>query len=439
MSSSFERISIATRKASYLVRRRLLSCYKLSLPLLIMDILDVLSKVRVNNSITEKEFHNHVPFGSPKYANNDEIRIVIPEIDKYTLPSESELLIEGRLRLADDKISATASLIHNAAAFMFSSIRYVLSGVEIDEVRNVGISSTMKGYFSYSPSHVHKLENAGWDFGTAKAPVLDSKGNFSICIPLRMLMGLMEDFRSILMNVSQELILKRCSDDTDVIFNTVTTEQVKLLIDNIVWRVPHVKVGLAQDLALTKLASKNTLMEIFFRGWEIHENPGIPESTKHNWSIKTAPHLETPRYIIIGFQTDKKGKVDQNMSRFDAINLNDVTLYLNGKRYPYESIPMDFTNNRLAVAYNTYAHFQSVYYGYEHGEPLMKLSQFKLCPLVGIDCSHQDDIVHRSGVEVRIEFTTIENIPKNTTAYCLIMHNKQYEYSPFNKVVQRKY
>lgn len=77
--------------------------------------LNVLNKVRVDNSITEMEFHNHVPFGSPKYGNNDEIRIVVPEIDKYTLPAESELLIEGSLRLANDGgISATASLIHNA-------------------------------------------------------------------------------------------------------------------------------------------------------------------------------------------------------------------------------------------------------------------------------------------------------------------------------------
>ncbi|KAK9680523.1 hypothetical protein QE152_g39030 [Popillia japonica] len=174
-----------------------------------------------------------------------------------------------------------------------------------------------------------------------------------------MLMGFAEDVKQILMNVPQELVLKRCADDSDVIYNSVTTEEVKLIITNIVWRVPHVKVGISRELALTKLTTRNTLMELFFRGWEIHENPGIPQTTKHSWAIKTAPHLETP-------------------------------------------------------------------------------SQFKLCPLIGIDCSHQEDAIHRTGVEVRIEFTTKESIPKDTTAYCLILHNKMYEYSPFNKVVRRK-
>ncbi|KAK9720473.1 hypothetical protein QE152_g22055 [Popillia japonica] len=208
-----------------------------------MDILDVQRKVRLDNSITEMEFHNHitemefhnhVPFGSPKYGNNDEIRIVIPEIDRYTLPSESELVIEGKLRFASDesKNSVTASLIHNAGAFMFSHIRYIISGVEVGEVRNVGITSTMKGYFSYSPSYVNKLENCGWDVspsyvnklencgwdvGTGKALIIDSKGNFNICVPLKMLMGFAEYFKQVVMNVLQELVLKRCADDNKLL------------------------------------------------------------------------------------------------------------------------------------------------------------------------------------------------------------------------------
>ncbi|KAK9679463.1 hypothetical protein QE152_g40022 [Popillia japonica] len=296
-----------------------------------------------------------------------------------------------------------------------------------------------------------------------------------------MLMGFAEDVKQILMNVPQELVLKTCADDSDVIYNSVTTEEVKLIITNMVWkvkliitnmvwRVPHVKVGISRELAFTKLTTRNALMELFFRGWEIHENPGIPQTTKHSWAIKTAalmelffrgweihenpgipqttkhswaiktaPHLETPRYIILAFQTGRKGNIAQNMSKFDPISLTDVTAYLNGKRFPYENVEADFAENRIAVLYNMYSRFQSVYYGYEYTEPLLKLSQFKLCPLIGIDCSHQEDAIHRTGVEVRIEFTTKESIPKDTTAYCLILHNKMYEYSPFNKVFRRKY
>ncbi|KAK9720474.1 hypothetical protein QE152_g22056 [Popillia japonica] len=93
------------------------------------------------------------------------------------------------------------------------------------------------------------------------------------------------------------------------------------------------------------------------------------------------------------------------MSKFDSISLTDVTAYLNGKRFPYENIEADFNENRIAVLYDMYTRFpyenieadfnenriavlydmytriQTVYYGYEYTEPLLKLSQFKLCPL----------------------------------------------------------
>lgn len=254
-----------------------------------------------------------------------------------------------------------------------------------------------------------------------------------------MLLGFAEDYRQVLLNVPQELVLKRASDDSDAVQNTLATEALNLTIHNVVWRVPHIRVDMQRDLQFTRLQNKNVLMEMFFRGWEYHENSSIPETTKHSWSVKTAPHLETPRYIILAFQTGRKGKWDKNMSKFDPISLTDVTVYLNGKRYPYENVRADFEENRISVLYNMYSRFQNIYYQYADSEPYLKYSQFKLCPLIGIDCSHQDDVIHKGGVEVRIEIATKSNIPKDTTLSCLILHNKLYEYSAFNKMVQRKY
>lgn len=406
-----------------------------------MEILNVQEKVQLSDAVVGYEYHNHIPFGSPRYGNNDEIRITIPEIDNYVLPCESYLYVQGKLRMEADetKTSATAVLINNAIAFMFSDIRYLINGVEVDAVRNVGITSTMKGLFSFSPSDVTKLQNVGWDLEKAKAPILDDKGNFSANVPLKMLLGFAEDFKKIVMNVRQELILIRSNDDKDAVLQTDPQTNMKIIIDKLIWRVPHVKVGLRQQLLLMKLTEKNNLMQIPFRGWEIHENPSLPETTKHSWSVKTAPQLETPRYIILGFQTKMKGLWNSNMSGFSDIGLTNVTAYLNGKRYPYENLNMDSDFVRNATLYDLYSKFQKSYYNYENGEPILSPTNFKSHSLVGIDCTHQEEGIHKSGVEIRIEFTTSTNIPKETVAYCLILHDKLYQYSPFNKVVQHMY
>lgn len=419
-----------------------------------MDILNVTDKIKVDNSIVSYEYHSHQPFGSTSFDNNDEIRISIPEIDNYTLPSESYLYVEGSVRKigADGNVtkdaSATAQLINNPVAFMFSDIRYLINGVQVDSVRNVGITSCMKGYLSFSPSDVLKLENAGWSVESdvsdptkpgiikATASALDKKGNFGLSVPLNTLLGVAEDFKKILMNVRQELVLIRNNDDTDVIVNSVE-EKVKLVIDKVLWRVPHVAVGLREQVALTKLSGRNVEMHIPFRSWEIHEYPSIPKSTKQSWSVKTAPQLETPRFIIIGFQTGKKGKMKANMAKFDNIGLTNMTVFLNGERFPYDNLNIDFDSNHFAVLYDMYARFQHSYY-YKSNEPLLSPSQFvSNTPLIGIDCSYQAEALHKSGVEIRIEYSTKTEIPDGTTAYCLILHDKAFQYSPLTKIVKQ--
>ncbi|XP_071055135.1 uncharacterized protein [Onthophagus taurus] len=418
-----------------------------------MESLNVTEKIKVDNSIVSYEYNSHQPFGSTSFGNNDEIRIGIPEIDNYTLPHESFLYVEGSVRKLDASgkatkdASATAKLVNNPVVFMFSDIRYLINGVQIDGVRNVGLTSCMNGYFSYTPHDIIKLANAGWNMGEdllgqvvptspVTGAIMDKNGNFGWSVPLKTLIGFAEDFKTIVMNVRQELVLIRNNDDNDVLVNTVQ-EPLQLKIDKVVWRMPHLAVGLREQLALTKIAGRNIDLQIPFRSWEVHEYPSLPQTTKQSWAVKTAPQLETPRFIIIGFQTKKKGKQLANMATFDNVKLTNLTVYLNGERYPYDNLNVDFDSNRVAVLYDMYTRFQKSYYGKE-GEPLLTPKQFiENYPLIGIDCTYQAEALHKSGVEIRIEFTTKNPIPDGTTAYCLVLHDKAFQYSPLTKIVKQ--
>lgn len=204
-----------------------------------MEILNVTDKLKTDNSIVSYEYHSHQPFGSASFDNNDEIRITIPEIDNYTLPCESFLYVEGSLRIvgADgivtSEASKTAKLINNPVAFMFSDIRYLMNGVQVDSVRNVGLTSCMKGYMSFAKSDIVKLQNAGWTLNpSGLSDVLDANGNFGVRVPMHTLMGFAEDFKKIVLYVRQELVSIRNNDDSDVIHqpSAASTEKVKLRI-----------------------------------------------------------------------------------------------------------------------------------------------------------------------------------------------------------------
>ena len=67
-------------------------------------------------------------------------------------------------------------------------------------------------------------------------------------------------------------------------------------------------------------------------------------------------------YVILGFQTKRQNKKDQNASHFGHVKLRDGKLYLNSQCYPYGHLNLNMTNNQFALLYDMYSRFQTAYY-----------------------------------------------------------------------------
>jgi len=103
--------------------------------------------------------------------------------------------------------------------------------------------------------------------------------------------------------------------------------------------------------------------------------------------VQTSSALQKPRFVIVGFQTNRQNKKDQNPSYFDRAKLRDVKLFLNSQCYPYAYLNLYITNNQLADLYDMYSLFQSEYHSKEE-EPLFTRSGFSnYAPLAIINCS----------------------------------------------------
>lgn len=399
-------------------------------------IFNVTEPIEFDNSIIHAELHTYLPYASTSFKNSDEIRIPLQNQDVYTLPWRSKIYIEGkltRIKNGQEEPSNTATLINNGLSFLFDEIRYELGGAVIDRARNPGITSTMKNYISYNSNESKRLMNAGWYSGedTVKN-FLDQNGNFSACIPLRMILGMTEDFRKIILNLRQELVFIRSTTDNNAIYSTDSTEVLKLEIFQIKWLIHHISAADVERLHLMKIIEKSLDLKLAFRSWELHEYPKLQETTRHTWNVKTTTQLEKPRFVIFGFQTDRKNKIVSNMSKFDHCNLTNIKLYLNSEMFPYDNLNLNFKNNHWSTLYDMYADFQLSYYERE-SEPSLTPAEFKnIAPLFVIDCTHQNETLKTGAVDIRLEFETSENIAANTTAYCLILHDKLVKYNPFS-------
>jgi len=402
------------------------------------QLLNITKGTQFDDTIVKLESHTHLPYASSKYGPSDEIRIPFQQTDTYVWPAGSSLIIEGDLTGHTDY-----TLANNAGAHAFSEVRLEINGTDVDSTKWPGITSTLKGYASFSKAYAERLFSAGWKTTAGAAnPVVDPKsGHFDICIPLNTLMGFLEDYSRILMNVRMELVLIRANRDENMLvpLKEDSTVAPSLTIKKISWKLPYVSLNDREKLKMLGILEKNIPLEIPFRSWSLHTYPTLPQTTTNSWTIKTSNQLEKPRYVILALQTGRNGNVKKNASGFDNCSLKNVRLFIGSSVFPYDNLNLDFSKRSLSWLYDMYANFQKSYYGKDNeGTPMLNYDEFiKTAPMVVIDCSHQVESTITSTMDIRLEIETRENIPADTSAYCLIIHDQLVTYYPLSGIITK--
>ena len=308
-------------------------------------------------------------------------------------------------------------LVCNAICVLFEEARYEINAIEIDRNKNVGLTSLMKNYVSLNPGQLSYLENTGWlEVNNNQKSLTNAVGYFDISVPLSMIFGFAEDYHKIIINAKHELILTRSRIDANAILQTAPNEQYKFEINKIEWLLPSIRLSDLRKLKLLKYIEKDPSNPISFRSWELYEYPLLPTTLKHVWTVKTSSQLEKPRFVILGFQTNRKNNTNKNSSYFDHCNITNVKLFLNNQGYPYGNLNLDINRNQYALLYDMYANFQATYYGKE-SQPLLEEGNFiEYPPLIVIDCSKQNESLKYGPVDVRLEFETSDNFPPLTSS-----------------------
>ena len=117
------------------------------------SILRITDPIPSDNSIDRYEDIVYEPVaGANLNTSGQDIRLTIETQDIFTHPSESFLIIEGRLLKADNNSYGNDELIsltNNGMMHLFRRIRYDLSGQEIESVAHPAQATTMLGLLKY--------------------------------------------------------------------------------------------------------------------------------------------------------------------------------------------------------------------------------------------------------------------------------------------------
>lgn len=396
--------------------------------------LNVREPLIVDDSLTRYEYHTVVPYSSTSYNNNDEIRIPLHQQDVLTLPSESRLYVEGTLSCDPTKtIPANEGLSSNAVPFLFSELRYELNGIEIDRVRNPGMTSLLKGLVSFTSTEQDRLKNTSWSIQNS------NNKDFSFCVPLKNLLGFAEDYCKVLINVKQELILLRSRTNTDALVDSAGNLDLAINIKHIHWQIPFISVCDQNRLQILKVLQSNTPLKIPFRTWQLYEYPNLPTNTNViSWPVRLASSSEKPRFIILGLQEDRDS-LKKSKAKFDSCNVRNIRLHVGSETFPYSPLQVNFSKNNFSVLYENFINFRKQYYQGSDASMLPAIGPDVFSssyPLWVIDCSRQSEVVKTGGVDIRLDIDASKNFAANTSAYCLILNDSLIEYVPFSGIVR---
>lgn len=213
------------------------------------NILNIAACADRDDSIVKKEYFTYAPY-TTSLGESEEVRSTIQKHEACLLPSDSYLYMKVKVSTTDydETTDKKVKFVKNFPSFLFSDARYELNGVEIDRIRNVGITSTMKLMTASSRANTNGYYHLCKAFDGKTAQHKDTQF-YDLMVPLSIWFGFCDDFQKVIVNCRHELILNRARNSVNCFYDGVIpaagakapTANIELL--KLEWKMPYITLS----------------------------------------------------------------------------------------------------------------------------------------------------------------------------------------------------
>ncbi|XP_065645836.1 uncharacterized protein LOC136076291 [Hydra vulgaris] len=400
----------------------------------------------IDNGIERCEDSEYEPIVGTN-INFGDIRIVVREQNLFSLPTKAYLLFEGQLvKLSDGSAFADAdqvALTNNGIMQLFSKITYQLGNQDIESIYYPGQATTMLGLLNYSndfqlaqglnqlwckdtASTAVATDNTG--FATRQQYIIKSpttNGTFSFCVPLRHIFGFCDDYDKVIYGLKHTIILTRQSDSS-AIFRLSAAAAGKVNLTKIALFIPSVKPSFEEEKKIDNEIKRKVEAPLSFRMRQC-DTTTVQQANSFGWQLSCA---EIPRYVIVGFQTNRNaGDQTVNSALFDHCDLKNIYVVYNNStiQYPALDYYCSFPNQQFSRIYRDASMFKERFYGMNEmiANSNITPSNYKdLYPIFVFDVSKQSEKLKSATVQLQVKAFFNTTVPANTQAYAIVISDK---------------
>ena len=253
----------------------------------------------------------------------------------------------------------------------------------------------------------------------------EPKGSFSFKVPLKHIFGFCEDCDKVVYGLKHTLTLTRNNDD-NAILRDAGVDAGKIMLSKISWFMPHVTPADKDKMELYKIIERKEKLPVGYRMIQC-DTASIPQAISFSWRLSVKSSPEVPRFIIVGFQTNKSGNQEQNPSIFDYVNVRNIYVMLNSMRYPTVDYHISFLAQKFSRVSGDAAEFRSKFFNMDEliSNPNINPSDYKdLYPLFLFDVSKQSEKLEYSTTDIQTKMHFSANVPLGTQAYAVTISDR---------------
>ena len=424
------------------------------------SMLQIDEETQVDDSIQSYKRFAYLPISGTNLNNANPIVIRVENSDNYFRPCDSEIEFEGKVVKANGtdykKAEAKLTLINNGLMYLFDNIKYELSSTEIESVYQPGQATTMFGLLTKNLNFndsgglnslwlpddddgTAKTDNGGYETRrkllfennvVAVAAEDPNSGSFRFSVKLEDIFGFATDYRRVMYGFVHTLTLVRNVNHNDAMFGEADAAAGKVEFSKISWILPNVEPSQVANYELVKLINEQRTLSIDFRVRQCMTTV-VPQSDTFLWrlGIRTSP--EKPRFLVLGFQTDREGSLEKNLGLFDNCKLQNAYVLMNNRRYPAMDYNANFPKNHYNKLYRDFYQFMEKFYGISDSVTSTSVDPVAykhLFPLFVFDVTRQSERIQQAVIDITIQCYFGGNVAAKTKAYCLMISDRRLKF-----------